>query len=189
MTASPSDRAKAVNNFCASALVFSSAMTELLESRIHEALGDEYTLPQLRLLAMVDKTDVQHVTEVADFLDVSNAAASKAVDRLVRRGLIERRESKRDRRAIHLLITQKGRDVIDSFEDVQLKMFGELFGSVPDENLQQAAVLLDKLSIELVNLMGTADGACLRCGIYFRDKCLLRETYNRDCRYHSARTT
>lgn len=187
MTAYPSDRVKSVNNFCASALVFSSAMTEILEIRIHEALGDSYTLPQLRLLAMVDKTDVQHVTEVADFLDVSNAAASKAVDRLVRRGLIERRESVRDRRAIHLLITAKGRDVIDSFENVQHQLFGQLFDSFPDEILQQTGALLDKLSIELVSLMGAEDGACLRCGIYFRDRCLLRETHNRDCRYHSAR--
>jgi DNA-binding MarR family transcriptional regulator len=164
-------------------------MTELLETRIQEALGDDYTLPQLRLLAMVDKTDVQHVTEVADFLDVSNAAASKAVDRLVRRGLIERRESERDRRAIRLLITRKGQDVITAFENVQHQLFRQLFGSIPEENLEQAGVFLDRLSIELVNLTGTADGACLRCGIYFRDKCLIRETYNRDCRFHSASRT
>jgi DNA-binding MarR family transcriptional regulator len=185
MAETPTERVAAVNNFCASALVFSTAMTDLIERRIRDSLGDNFTLPQLRLLAMVDKTDVQYVTEVAEFLDVSNAAASKAVDRLVRRGVIERRESDRDRRAIRLIMTEEGRRVIESFEAVQHAVFGELFPDVPTENLGEVGGLLDRLSVELVAIMGDADGACLRCGIYFRDKCLLRDTYDRDCRYHS----
>jgi DNA-binding MarR family transcriptional regulator len=187
MAADPTDRVKTVNNFCASALVFSAAMTEILESKINEALGNKYTLSQLRLLAMVDKTDVQYVTEVAAFLNVSNAAASKAVERLVRRGVIERRESERDRRAIQLLMTEEGHRVIESFENVQHQVFGELFGQVPTENLQATGLFMERMTVDLVNIMGKSDGACLRCGIYFRDKCLLRDANNRKCRYHSAK--
>ena len=187
MGAFPTDRVESVNNFCSSALVFSAAMTETLETGIRESLGSKYTLPQLRLLAMVDKTDVQYVTEVAEFLNVSNAAASKAVDRLVKRGLIERRESRRDRRAIRLLMTEEGHRVIEEFESVQHRVFAGLFEDVPSGDLLQAAQLLDRLSVELVDRTGTAEGSCLRCGIYFRDKCLLRETYNRNCRFHSSR--
>jgi DNA-binding MarR family transcriptional regulator len=187
MAADPTDRVKTVNNFCASALVFSAAMTELLESKIDETLGNKYTLSQLRLLAMVDKTDVQYVTEVADFLNVSNAAASKAVERLVRRGVIERRESKRDRRAIQLLVTEEGHRVVESFENIQHQVFGDLFGQISTENLHDTGLFLDRLTVGLVNIMGKSDGACLRCGIYFRDKCLLRDANNRDCRYHSSK--
>ncbi len=185
MAADPTDRVKTVNNFCASALVFSAAMTGLLESKINETLGNKYTLSQLRLLAMVDKTDVQYVTEVADFLNVSNAAASKAVERLVQRGVIERQESKRDRRAIQLLMTEEGHRVIKSFENVQHQVFSELFGQISTENLHDAGLFMDRMTVDLVNIMGAADGACLRCGIYFRDKCLLRDANNRKCRYHS----
>jgi len=187
MAADPMDRVKTVNNFCASALVFSAAMTELLETKINETIGNKYTLTQLRLLAMVDKTDVQYVTEVADVLNVSNAAASKAVERLVRRGVIERRESKRDRRAIQLLLTEEGHRVIESFENVQHQAFGELFGQVSTESLHEAGLFMDRMTVDLVNIMGTSDGACLRCGIYFRDKCLLRDANNRKCRYHSSK--
>jgi DNA-binding MarR family transcriptional regulator len=187
MAAFPTERVKTVNNFCASALVFSTAMTELLESKITEKLGDRFTLSQLRLLAMVDKTDVQHVTEVADFLNVSNAAASKAVDRLVRRGVIERRESEHDRRAVHLLLTDEGHGVIEKFEAIQHDIFADLFDQASTENLDDASVFLDRLSVDLVNLMGASDGVCLRCGIFFREKCLLREANRRDCRFHSGK--
>ena len=84
------ERVEMLNDFIASALIFSTAMTELLDDKIRSVFGNRYTLPQLRLLKMVSRTRAGTVSDVAAFLSVSNAAASKAVDRLVKRDLVRR---------------------------------------------------------------------------------------------------
>ena len=53
------------------------------------------------------------VSEIGEKLGVTNAAASQAVDRLVQLGLIERTEDPEDRRAKRLVLTKKGRELIE----------------------------------------------------------------------------
>jgi len=59
------------------------------------------------------------VSEIGDQLGVTNAAASQAVDRLVQLGLIERTEDPDDRRAKRLVLTPKGRTLIEKGIEVR----------------------------------------------------------------------
>ena len=85
-------RLQVINDFLGSAHVFSLAVNELMEQKIRETIGSELTLSQLKLLKLVSKTNAEKISDVAGFLGVSHPAASKAVDRLVRRGLVDRKE-------------------------------------------------------------------------------------------------
>lgn len=51
--------------------------------------------------------------DVARYLNVALTTMSSAVDRLVRKSLIERRRTEDDRRALALTVTHKGRQAID----------------------------------------------------------------------------
>ncbi len=74
------------HDFLGSTHVFTSAVEEILEKGILEEIaGKRLTLSQFKLLRMVALTDARTISDVALFLGVSNAAASKAVDKLVRR--------------------------------------------------------------------------------------------------------
>ena len=92
-------RVSIINDFLASMNIFSSAIHELMAEQLRDELGGELTIPQLKLLKLIAKTNTESLGEVAAFLGVSNAAASKSVDRLVRRDLVLRKESADDRRA------------------------------------------------------------------------------------------
>lgn len=184
MTAPRSERSDVLNDFLASTQIFSTAMTELLDHQIRSVLGKQYTLPQLKLLKMVARTNAGTISEIASFLSVSNAAASKAVDRLVRRGLMQRREKEDDRRAITLSLTPDGKRTLQQFEDILYETLDGLFHRFTPEDLASAGKLLDMLSTDLVEAGARPDELCFRCGIYFRDKCLLRSTSKRTCYYH-----
>lgn len=184
MPAPRSERTDVLNDFLASTQIFSSAITELMDEQIRSVLGKQYTLSQLKLLKMVARTNAGTVTEIAAFLSVSNAAASKAVDRLVRRGLIRRQEKEEDRRAITLSLTDEGNKTLDRFEEILYSTLDGLFERFTPDELAVAGSLLDKLSADLVDA-GTRPGElCFRCGIYFREKCLLRNASKRTCYYH-----
>jgi len=183
MDAPPSRRGEILNDFIASALIFSTAITELLDDKIRSVFGDKYTLAQLRLLKMVSRTHAGTVTDVAAFLGVSNAAASKAVDRLVKRNLVRRDESKSDRRAIQLSLTTEGVDVLKRYEDVQGQTLDSLFGQFEPGEFIHTGEILDRLSADLVNVGARSGEMCFRCGVYFRKKCILRDVNNRVCYY------
>lgn len=175
------ERASIINDFLASMHIFSSAINELMAEQLHDELGGELTIPQLKLTKLIAKTKIGSLSEVAAFLGVSNAAASKSVDRLVRRGYVIRKESADDRRATCLELTQHGRDLLEKYEAAQNRVLEGLFRQFMPEDFVETAELLDQLSCDIVEKEGGPGQLCFRCGIYFRDKCLLRNVVPRIC--------
>jgi DNA-binding MarR family transcriptional regulator len=95
-----------VNDFLASTQVFSSALIDAVEKKVlGEVAGGQLTHSQFTLLKLVSNIGTHSIGDVAAFLGVSNAAASKAVDKLVRRNLLVRAEGTTDRRAAELSLT------------------------------------------------------------------------------------
>jgi DNA-binding MarR family transcriptional regulator len=162
--------------------VFCTTVSELLERALGEASDDQLVLSQVKLLLLIARPGQQFkVTDVADFLGVTNAAASRAIDRLVQRGLIDRRVSKEDRRAVELSLTKESRALLDRFRAVRNRELLRVLGDFPPEKLRVAASLLDELSVRLAELETEEQKRCLRCGVHFRDGCVMRDVLDREC--------
>lgn len=176
------------HDFLGSTHVFTSAVEEILEKGILEEIaGKRLTLSQFKLLRMVALTDARTISDVALFLGVSNAAASKAVDKLVRRKLLRRTEGQPDRREICLSLTESSRRLLAAYEDKKDRKLAEVFRGFPNDELRRAARLLDRLSAGLVDHHASAEEVCLQCGIYFREKCVVRQLAKRNCFYQSSK--
>ena len=171
------------HDFLGSTHVFTSAVEEILEKRLLEEIAKGLTLSQFKLLRMVELTDAHTISDVARFLGVSNAAASKAVDRLVRRRLLRRDEGQPDRREIRLSLTESSRHVLAAYAKKKDLKLAHIFQGFSPEELRRAASLLDRLSAGLIEHQSNPDDVCLQCGIYFRDKCLVRQYVKRNCFY------
>ena len=176
-----------INDFLGSVRILSTTIDEWMEEELKESTKDRVTPSQLRVLKLVARTNARRIGDVADFLAVSNAAASKAVDRLVRRGLVRRAEAAADRRAVELSLTSDGRTLLAQYEAATNQVLKEVFGSLPQDRLADTAEFLDQLSTQMVKEGRTREGICLRCGIHFRDRCLLRQTVGRNCYFHQHR--
>lgn len=176
-----------INDFLGSVRILSTTIDEWMEEELKETTKDRVTTSQLRVLKLVARTNARRIGDVADFLAVSNAAASKAVDRLVRRGLVRRAEAAADRRAVELSLTTEGRTLLTQYEAATNEVLKDVFGSVPGDQLDETAEFLDKISTRMVKEGRTREGMCLRCGIHFRDRCLLRRIVGRNCYFHLHR--
>jgi DNA-binding MarR family transcriptional regulator len=173
-----------INDFLGSVKILSTTIDEWMVEELKEVTNDRVTASQLKVLKLVARTNARRIGDVADFLAVSNAAASKAVDRLVRRGLLRRAEAASDRRAVELSLTSEGRTLLAQYEVVTNQVLKEVFGSLPQDQLHETAAFLDQLSTKMVKEGRTREGICLRCGIHFRDRCLLRQTVGKNCYFH-----
>ncbi len=177
------EAADLVNDFLGSASMFAHAVSQVIERKYwREATGDQLAVAHLKILMFVSRPGLHTIGDVAVFLGVSNAAASKAVDGLVRRALLQRTEGDRDRRTIYLTLTDVGRRIVARYNANVRQRLSAVFRSfVPDE-LQQAIELLDRLSVQIANRT-PQDRFCVQCGIYFRRDCPFKKTQQRQCLY------
>lgn len=162
--------------------IFCTTVNEMLERSLEEASDEQLVLSQVKLLLLIARPEQRFkVTDVAEFLGVTNAAASRAIDRLVQRGLIDRSVSLEDRRAVDLSLTAASRALLDRFTEIRNRELLRVLGDFPKDKLEQAAELLDELSVRLAELETEEEERCLRCGIHFRDGCVMRDVLGREC--------
>jgi DNA-binding MarR family transcriptional regulator len=82
------------------------------------------------------------VSDIAEFLDISNAAASQMLERLVQQGLVLRSEDPNDRRLKQIVLTEKGCQVMHDSIQARQKWLEDLAEYMtPDEHQQVIAAL------------------------------------------------
>ena len=175
---------EAINDLLASATIFTSTSADLLATGLLGIAGDRLTFAQLKLLRLVQRQGTLSIGDVAGFLGVSNAAASKAVDRLVRSGVLSRAEGRGDRRTTEVTVTAEGHALLEEFE---ARTSGLLLKRLAGTDLRQLRDLsgsLDRLSMSLSAGGDEEARVCFRCGLYFREDCLLRTMTDRQCYLH-----
>lgn len=91
------------------------------------------TLEQFHTLRYIRK-GLRSVKEVAEAKQISRPAISQAVDTLVEKGLITRRQSGGDRRYVELELTASGNELLDAiFQKNRAWMMGKLAALNADE--------------------------------------------------------
>lgn len=93
------------------------------------AVEDVVTPPQRRVLVMIASRGPLNLGAVARGLGVHPSNVTRACDRLVSAGLLDRRDDPADRRNLQLQLTDEGRRLVD---DVT---FAEATGELDDEHL------------------------------------------------------
>jgi DNA-binding MarR family transcriptional regulator len=76
-------------------------------------LEDDVTLAQYRVLVELASRGPQRSAEIADALGVERSTAGRMCDRLLRKGLVQRRRETTDRRAVRISLTADGRALVD----------------------------------------------------------------------------
>ncbi len=172
------------NELLGSAHLFVSAVSGVLEQQLlNEVAGQRLSLSQLKILKLLELTEAHNVGDVAAFLGVSDAAASKAVDRLVRRKYLRRTEGREDRRSSDLSLAALGRRVLAQYEAAKDRKLETMFRNLEPRELQQSAAFLERLTKGIVNDTANPEEICLQCGIHLKKRCLVKEASRAECQY------
>jgi len=159
--------------------IVSSVVRDILEAEpLEQAGGAGMTPRQFQLLEFIGLSG-HHVDDVARFLRVSPPAATKAVDKLERRGLVVRSSCAGDRRLTLLTCSDRGRELVDRYRKLQMETLAAAMGGLDREEIAGA---LERFARALIQLDATADGPCLRCSGYYDRDCPLQHT-QRGCAY------
>ncbi len=140
----------------ASATVVAEQLLALWKYVAREAGGEvadlleelELSLAQLKTLeALVAHSDSPSVKDLSAMLGCSLANSSRAVDSLVRRGLLERREDEHDRRVKRLTVTDAGRDALARIDGLRLRGLQHFADSLSADQRAGLAEALDGLPL------------------------------------------
>lgn len=102
------------------------------------------SLSQFRTLARVDQQPSDSLSALAEHLGASLPTTSRIVAGLVIKGFLKRADSRLDRRQLSLLITPRGRSVLDSaWSSTRTQMESEIAHLTP----QQRTTLADAMTI------------------------------------------
>lgn len=83
-----------------------------LTARSLTELDADVTLPQYRTLVVLASRGPQRPADLADELGVQRSTVTRICDRLVARGLAERRPGQSDRRVIWVVLTDAGKELL-----------------------------------------------------------------------------
>ena len=92
------------------------------------------SMPQFGILMNLYYRHTSGVSDISGHMDISAAAASQLVDKLVQAGLLERAEDPSDRRAKLLTLSDKARALIESGIETRSSWVDEMIADLsPDE--------------------------------------------------------
>ena len=128
------------------------AMHHTIHERVHFAKAVGLSMPQLGVLMQLHYRGNCGVSDISDRFDITNAAASQMVDKLVQSQLIQREEDPQDRRAKLLNLTEKARELMQRNMEERYRWVGQLAKKLtPEERTKvvEALSIMTKAAQEL----------------------------------------
>lgn len=123
-------------------------MKRLFGAGIYRELREELhsvTIHQLTALGHLKGGSVT-MRELARDLDVSESSATAVTDRLVRQGLVERRDDPADRRVVRLALSPTGSALVDRLDEAVASKTSEMLSALTDTQLEQLIDILETLA-------------------------------------------
>ena len=124
------------------------AMHHAMHERLHFARALGLSMPQFGILMQLHYRGNCGVSDIGDRFDITSAAASQLVDKLVQSRLIQREEDPQDRRAKLLNLTEKARELLQRNIEERYRWVDQLAEKLTAEESEKV--------VEALNIMTQA---------------------------------
>ena len=94
------------------------------------------SMVHLNVLMLIQSNGAMPMSRLADLLDVSVASATGIVDRMEKRGVVERRHSETDRRVVEIHLTKRGIGVFRIMHSERRKRLQKVVAQMNDVELK-----------------------------------------------------
>lgn len=139
-----------------------TACERSIEQRLRSHLTENFdvTLPQFEVLCELERRGGPvAMSQLSSRLNVTSSNLTGVVDRLVRKGLVRRFRSKKDRRVQQIEITPQGRKAHADIAADNALWIARAFTSLTDDEVAQLRKLLRRASLSATESIGlTAHG-------------------------------
>ncbi len=148
------------------------------DGMLAEAEAGDVTLTQISALRYVARHAPTYVGRLSAGLGISFPAATKAVDRLVAKNLVDRRGDPDDRRKEGLAVTDEGRALLARVQTVRTQRLGGVLERMePAERRALTRALRGFLTSAFLSDNSLVARTCERCGCDCFETCVVYQAH------------
>lgn len=125
--------------------IMPAVFKEFAKRLTRELHKTKITLMQFFVLEFLNREGESKMTELAHFTNVTTAAMTGIVDRLVRDGYVERVYDNNDRRIVKVKLTQSGCSVANKICERRRHMVVKVFAKISEEERRQYLNILSHI--------------------------------------------
>lgn len=164
--------------------VFAQLVRITLSERVVEALTSaEVTYAQYEALRFCQSHQSTTVGDLSEGLKISYPSATNMVSRLARKGLLQKRGSRYDKRIVRLALTDAGNALVNRVKDERARRIHEIMSMMKPHERDHFAFALDNF-IMAAGACGILEPSqiCLCCGTNGIGDCSLLHLGEHKCR-------
>lgn len=112
---------------------------------ISKGKAPDITMTQVQIIGCVLFSPEQsvRVRDISEELGITPGGISQQVENLVKMGLLERKTDEKDRRAVCITLSEKGKEINQWLDGFLSGLFQKLLSEVPEENRKIFVEVLD----------------------------------------------
>jgi DNA-binding MarR family transcriptional regulator len=137
---------------------------------------------QFSILRILKTNGSLLINEIAAFMQITNAAASKNIEKLVHYKLVKRQIVATNRRTTRVFLSETGEKIVNKFESIRSKKQKRALESFSPEEQKQLSELFGKYIHLCLNQEKNLGLVCHQCTGKVISNCTLTE-YNVKCRF------
>ena len=114
---------------------------------ISKGKAPDITMTQMQIMGCVlfSPEKSVRVRDISEELGITPGGISQQVDTLVKMGLLERKPDEKDRRAVCITLSEKGKEINQWVDQFLSSLFQKLLADVPEEKRYVFAEVLDSM--------------------------------------------
>ncbi|MHB1459106.1 MAG: MarR family winged helix-turn-helix transcriptional regulator [Armatimonadota bacterium] len=155
--------------------VFMRIMQKTIVDDIHSGDGCGLTPVQLQALRHIVRHGASTVGSISEGLMISQPAATMLVDRMVKRGLVERKSSAGDRRQSLVVPTSDADAIIRRVEEHRVGRLGAILKVMNPDDRTLLVESLERFVTASLQAESDTSSACLRCGTDHKSDCIINK--------------
>jgi len=160
--------------------LFVAIIEKLMTQRmLDESFEHQVTPSQLVALRYLSLNESSLMSDVAEGLGISFPAATKTVDRLVRKGLATRTQDPRDRRVVRIRLTDEGKALVNQIYKERARRFTAVLEQLDPADRDALHRGMELFISTAISDEETARSVCLHCGSEHHDSCPVKVAYLR----------
>lgn len=158
--------------------LFCQTLTEVVRRPAYqEALEQELTEVQVDCMRYIYLHHLPSIGEIAAGLGISNAAATKLVNRLVLKDWVERKEDPKDRRVLQMRLTETGERLMEQVRQRESLNLSTVLNRMDRDDQELLCRGLEGFLTAALKEKKWVDRVCLRCGWAHRTECPGNQIY------------
>lgn len=118
---------------------------EFMKQQTGEFYKVRITLPQLAILDLLNRLGELNMSDMARFMNVTTAAMTGIIDRLVRDGYVMRIPDPDDRRVIKIKLTAKGSSAVKNILEQRRRLITKIFGVLSRDEREEYLKILTRI--------------------------------------------